>query len=124
MDFAGFTNDISGLLQPGALASLLAAVAAFATVITLALPALKGDRLEPRLKAVTQRREQLRKQSRARLDEAAERRLRRDNTGLMSEVRSTLGMNCPGRTMPPSAVTQRIKPSHPTGRPLFRSSLG
>lgn len=92
MDFAGFTNDISGLLQPGALASLLAAVAAFATVITLALPALKGDRLETRLKAVTQRREQLRKQSRARLDEAAERRLRRDNTGLMSDVTKRLNL--------------------------------
>lgn len=47
---------------------MLTGVAIFATITTVMLPALRGDKLETRLKAVTSRREQLRRQSRAELE--------------------------------------------------------
>ncbi|MAK59801.1 MAG: type II secretion system protein [Ponticaulis sp.] len=63
-------QDIASLVtDPGVLASTFAAVACFATVMTLALPAFQSDKLETRLKSVTNRREQLRRQSRASLDQ-------------------------------------------------------
>ena len=40
-------NFITSLSDPAMLASLLAAVAMFATIVSLGLPLLKGDRLEP-----------------------------------------------------------------------------
>jgi tight adherence protein C len=42
----------------------LSAVAAFATIVTLGLPYMKGDRLEGRMKAVAQRRDELRQKQR------------------------------------------------------------
>ena len=56
------------LTDPMTLASALACVATFATVLTLAAPALDGDKLTSRLKSVSNRREELRKKSRAALD--------------------------------------------------------
>ena len=56
------------LTDPITLASALACVATFATVVTLAAPALSSDRLTSRLKAVSNRREELRKKSRAALE--------------------------------------------------------
>jgi len=70
-------------------ASFLAAIAMFATVLTLALPALKGDKLETRLKSVTQRREQLRKQSRARIEEKS---IRRESKGFMADISKRLDL--------------------------------
>ncbi len=58
-DIAGFLTD------PGFLASVFAAVACFATILTVALPAFQSDKLETRLKAVTDQREKLRRQNRA-----------------------------------------------------------
>ena len=55
--------------DPGFLAAVFAAVACFATIITLALPAFQSDKLETRLQAVTNRREQLRRQNRAQLEQ-------------------------------------------------------
>lgn len=72
------------------IASVLAALAMFATVISLALPALQGDKLETRLKAVTSQREKLRKQSRARLEENAS--IRREAKGVMSDVTKKLNL--------------------------------
>ena len=62
-DIAAYVTD------PGFLAAVFAAVACFATILTVALPAFQGDKLETRLKSVTTRREQLRKQSRAALQQ-------------------------------------------------------
>ncbi|MAP93841.1 MAG: type II secretion system protein [Ponticaulis sp.] len=59
----------STLTDPGMLAAVFAAVACFATILTVALPAFQGDKLETRLKSVTNRREQLRRQSRAALNQ-------------------------------------------------------
>ena len=72
------------------LASMLAGIAMFATVMSIAMPVLKGDKLEARLKAVTERREQLRKQSRARLDQKGT--LRRESRGVMSDVTKKLDL--------------------------------
>jgi len=63
------SNIASTITDPGFLAAVFAAVACFATVMTFALPAFQGDKLETRLKAVTNRREQLRRQSRASLNQ-------------------------------------------------------
>lgn len=66
MDIA---NIASMMTEPGTLAAVFAAVACFATILTVALPAFQSDKLETRLKAVTDRREQLRRQSRAALNQ-------------------------------------------------------
>ena len=62
-DIAEFVTD------PGMLAAVFAAVACFATILTIALPAFQSDKLETRLQAVTNRREQLRRQNRAQLEQ-------------------------------------------------------
>lgn len=62
-DIAEYVTD------PGMLAAVFAAVACFATILTIALPAFQSDKLETRLQAVTNRREQLRRQSRAQLEQ-------------------------------------------------------
>ena len=62
-DIAEFVTD------PGMLAAVFAAVASFATILTIALPAFQSDKLETRLQAVTNRREQLRRQNRAQLEQ-------------------------------------------------------
>ena len=51
---------VSFLVDPVTLASGLACVATFATVMTLAAPAFSNDKLTSRLKAVSNRREELR----------------------------------------------------------------
>lgn len=71
------------------IASILAAFAMFMTVLTLALPAMQGDKLETRLKSVTARREQLRKQSRQRIEEKT---LRRESKGMMADVSKKLNL--------------------------------
>ncbi len=59
---------VSILTDPANLAAGLAAVATFATVVTLAGPAFNTDKLESRLKSVANRREELRRKSREALD--------------------------------------------------------
>jgi tight adherence protein C len=52
------------LLQREFIISALSAVAAFATIVTLAFPKLKGDKLDSRMKAVSARRDELRQKQR------------------------------------------------------------
>lgn len=78
-------------LNTPTLASILAAAAMFATVISLSLPALKGDKLETRLKAVTSQREKLRKQSRARLEQEGK-SIRREAKGAMADITKKLNL--------------------------------
>jgi tight adherence protein C len=61
-------NWVQFLTDPMTLASALACVATFATVLTLAAPAFNSDKLTSRLKSVANRREELRKKSRAALE--------------------------------------------------------
>ena len=58
---------IAKLHDPRFMAMLFAAVAAFATVLTLAMPLLAGDNLEKRMKTVAIEREKIRQRERERL---------------------------------------------------------
>lgn len=82
----GFASSLS---DPAAMASLLAAVAMFATIVSVMLPALKGDKLEARLKQVTDQRERLRRASRAQLEQAG---LRREAKGTLAEITKKLDL--------------------------------
>lgn len=74
---------MEGLLSPASIAAYLAAIAMFATVTSVMLPALRGDKLEARLKSVADQREKLRRQSRADLDQ---RGLKRESKGVANTV--------------------------------------
>ncbi|GAA0550049.1 tight adherence protein C [Rhizomicrobium palustre] len=56
----GSINIVDMVFDPGFLVTACVAVLAFATIVTLALPALERDTLNKRLKSVSQRREELR----------------------------------------------------------------
>ncbi|MEM5518788.1 type II secretion system F family protein [Henriciella sp. AS95] len=75
--------------DPGTIASILAAVAMFATITSVMLPALKGDKLETRLKQVTSQREKLRKANRAALEKKG---LKRDDSGTISDITGRLNL--------------------------------
>ena len=77
------TDIVATLTDPATLAAILAGVASFATIITLAAPALQGNKLETRLKSVSNRREELRRKSRESINQAA---LRRKDEGMMKNV--------------------------------------
>ncbi len=75
--------------NPGTLASMLAAVAMFATIVSVAMPMLKGDKLETRLKQVTTQREKLRRASREALEKKG---LKREDTGAISQITGKLNL--------------------------------
>ncbi len=77
------------LSDPGSLASIFAAIAMFATITSVMLPALKGDKLETRLKAVTSQREKLRRASRAALEQKG---LKREAKGTISQISKRLDL--------------------------------
>ena len=83
---------IYALTDPVTLASLLAAIASFAAIVTVAAPAMSGDRLGSRLKAVAERREELRRRSRAALDKTASARLRPEAKGFMNDIVKQLNL--------------------------------
>ncbi len=58
---------ITSLLQIETLITVLVALAAFGTVITIAAPYLEGDKLQSRIKGVTEERDRLRQQLKASL---------------------------------------------------------
>ncbi len=77
-------SEVSAIVSdPATLASLLAGIAVFATAISVAAPLLQGDKLNTRLKSVTNRREQLRRQSRADLEGKS---LKRESKGLYADL--------------------------------------
>lgn len=77
-------QDISSIVSdPASAASLLAGIAIFATVVSVSMPLLQGDKLNTRLKSVTNRREQLRRQSRAALESKS---IKHDSKGLLSNI--------------------------------------
>ena len=79
---------IEFLVDPRNLLSAFVAILAFATVLTLAAPAMRGDRLEARLKSVANRREELRRRSRAQIGGArqAAASLRRTDEGFYKRI--------------------------------------
>ncbi|MEL6415556.1 MAG: type II secretion system F family protein [Pseudomonadota bacterium] len=82
-DFAKSLSD------PAALLSMAVAVAMFMTVIGVMLPALKGDKLETRLKQVSSQREKLRRANRSQLEQTG---LKREAKGTISDITNKLDL--------------------------------
>ncbi len=77
------------LSDPASLASMFAALAMFATITSVMLPALKGDKLETRLKQVTEQREKLRRASRAAIEQKG---LKQESSGAISDISKKLDL--------------------------------
>ena len=86
---------LGSLTEPQTLISILAAVAVFATIITLALPALQQDELGNRMKTVAIERDRIRARERARLAEQEQRgRLKQHDESLFQNVVDKLNLRC------------------------------
>lgn len=72
------------ITDPANIAAALAGAACFATVVTVAAPIFQTNQLGSRLKAVSQRREELRRKSRAALESKAT--LRQTQTGFVNDM--------------------------------------
>jgi tight adherence protein C len=82
---------IKTLTDPQMVVSLLAAMAVFTTVVTLISPLFAGNKFAGRLKSVSNRREQLRKQSRAAL-EKKQANIRSESKGFITDVVAKLNL--------------------------------
>jgi tight adherence protein C len=84
---------IFALFQPEFLISLTVAVAAFATVMTIAMPYFETDTLGNRMKGVTAERDKLRAQQKIQLSGASEARLRdKPRGGVLSQLVEVLNL--------------------------------
>lgn len=78
---------VESLVEPQVLIAILVAVSAFASVITLAMPLMSGDKLQSRLKHVSTERDVLRARHRAMLEQGkSANSLRQQNTGYMQQA--------------------------------------
>lgn len=78
---------VSTLTDPANLITAAVAVLSFATIVTLAAPAMGGDKLASRMKSVQNRRDELRRRSRAGLaKEGASSSLRHADAGLYRKI--------------------------------------
>ena len=77
------------LSDPASLLSMAVAVAMFMTVVGVMLPALKGDKLETRLKQVSSQREKLRRANRANLENSG---LKRESKGTINDITKRLDL--------------------------------
>ena len=73
----------TSLSDPATLLSMVVAVAMFMTIVGVMLPALKGDKLETRLKQVSSQREKLRRASRAQLEQKGIKREAKASAGII-----------------------------------------
>jgi tight adherence protein C len=76
---------VDTVTDPANLIMAVVGVASFATVWTLAAPALKGDKLDARMKSVATRREELRRRSRQQITNNAP-SLRRTDEGTIKKI--------------------------------------
>ena len=86
-------NDLGSwafLIQREFLITAFTAIAAFATVLTFALPYFQGSALEVRMKAVAERREELRQKQRDALQQTGRRPLRSTPIGFMKSTLDNL----------------------------------
>jgi len=81
------------LIDPQVLTMLFAAIAAIATVITLAMPLLATDTLTKRMKAVALEREKIRQRERERLAQGSKITLRQSPRAYMKTVVDNLDLN-------------------------------
>ena len=84
---------IAALVAPENLIAAFMAIVCFATVITLAAPALKSDKLETRLKSVSNRREELRRRSRAQMQQNRQSSIRRTDSGFYKQIVEQLNLS-------------------------------
>ena len=84
---------IAQLLEPRNLITILVALSAFATVVTLTAPLLQGDRMQSRMKTLAVERDKLRTQNRQNLQDKDSKRLR-DNApkGVASQIVEALNL--------------------------------
>ena len=84
---------IYSLLEPRNLITILVALSAFATVVTLTAPLLQGDQVQARMKTMAVEREKLRTQNRQTLQDKDSRRLR-DNApkGVAAQIVDALNL--------------------------------
>lgn len=82
-------NFATSLSDPATLLSMVVAVAMFMTIVGVMLPALKGDKLETRLKQVSSQREKLRRANRAQLEQKG---IKREAKGTISEITKKLDL--------------------------------
>src|SRR5688500_16411708 len=86
-------NDLGSwafLIQREFLITAFTAIAAFATILTFALPYVQGSTLEVRMKAVAERREELRQKQRDALQQTGRRPLRSTPIGFMKSTLDNL----------------------------------
>ncbi|MEL7428532.1 MAG: type II secretion system F family protein [Pseudomonadota bacterium] len=84
---------IGSLTDPAVLMSVLASVAVFATIVTLAMPMLQRDEFNTRMKTVATEREKIRARERARLAEQSKKgSLKQVNGGLMQDIVEMLNL--------------------------------
>src|SRR5580658_8835607 len=81
------------LIDPQVLTMLFAAIAAGATVITLAMPLLVPDTLNKRMKAVALEREKIRQRERERLAQGSKVTLRQSPRMYMKTIVDNLDLN-------------------------------
>ena len=84
---------IDAISNPRLLAMVFAAVAAVATVVTLAMPLLATDTLSKRMKSVALEREQLRQRERERLARGEKIALRRSPKQYMQSIVDQFNLN-------------------------------
>ncbi len=84
---------IEQLLDPQVLTMLFAAIAAGATVLTLAMPLLASDTLNKRMKAVALEREKIRQRERERLAQGSRVSLRQSPKAYMKKVVDDFNLN-------------------------------
>ena len=84
---------IEALVDPHNLLAAFVAIICFATVITLAAPMMTSDKLESRLKSVANRREELRRRSRAQISTARDGGIRRTDEGFYKKVVESLQLS-------------------------------
>ena len=78
--------DLADILTVPNVATVMVGVLSFFTICTLAAPALRGDKLDERMKSVANRREELRRRSRAQIAGPATNSLRRTDEGMIKTV--------------------------------------
>ncbi len=79
--------------KPQNMVPFLVALAVFGTLLTVMMPYLAGDKLQTRLKAVSDQRERLRKQSRAALDKkSGPQGIRRKDDSMVGSISSKLNL--------------------------------
>lgn len=84
---------LGSLTQPQTLLSILAAIAVFATIITLAMPVLQKDELGDRMKSVAIERDKIRARERAKLAEQEQKgRLKQSDDGFTQNLVDKLNL--------------------------------